>query len=783
MPTVINTNLASLFAQNSLSNAQNSLATSVQRLSSGLRINSAKDDAAGLSISQNMQSQINGTNQSIRNLSDATNLLQTADSSLSTVQDMMLRLKQLATQGYDGSLSTSQKLNIVQEMKDLNAEINATAARTAFNGINLLSSGSSVDLNNSDIKTGTRIQNTAVTVLGTDNTKGLGYYSRTGTGTSTGLNDLSLGALGGIGSAAAGTVATTYDVELSSEMLKQIPGSYVLTSNGANLTLTGTFNGLAQSQTVAVKDAIASNVSGQATTTDQILDFSNFGISINMRSVRGTGDKVTGEALASQLASSTYKNLQVNGTGGEITGMNLSGVAPGTYTMTYNRTGGVGSLVAGLGQSINASGSALTGQAITLSGGSGSGATATVDFDVSGNITGLTVTAAGSGYKAGDLLTGTATTSITATVDGASTVSSIKASVGVQTNVLKDVKAGDSVYVGGKTFVASQAITAAQLATAMAGANGDVSISNRGVVGTLSGSFTTGLTATASSSSLLLSNATGADIAVAVADRTAVITKVATNIMVGQNLTSITGSSSTLTMSGTVNGIATTQSLAVSDNAALATQKFNFDSFGIAFDAKSYQAQTADQIGTSLATLNAGVGQSVSGGPGQVVVASGNNSALKFQSGPNSDAYIQIDTLNIQTASTGQFAGDQLEMVTLGSVISESGAGKLGTLGLTDTIDTWQTAFKNAAAAVDNALEFISTKRATYGSQMNRLSFVSTNLQAQSTNLQNSRSAIIDTDFAAETAKLTKGQIMQQAATAMLAQANQMPNVILSLLK
>jgi flagellin len=104
-------------------------------------------------------------------------------------------------------------------------------------------------------------------------------------------------------------------------------------------------------------------------------------------------------------------------------------------------------------------------------------------------------------------------------------------------------------------------------------------------------------------------------------------------------------------------------------------------------------------------------------------------------------------------------------------------------LGSLDTIDTWQTAFKNAAAAVDNALEYVSTQRSVYGSQMNRLSYVSTNLQAQSTNIQNSRSAIIDTDFAAETARLTKGQIMQQAATAMLAQANQMPNVILSLLK
>jgi len=154
MPTVINTNLASLFAQNSLTNAQNNLAQSVQRLSSGLKINSAKDDAAGLSIAQNMQSQINGTNQSIQNLNNATNLLQVADSSLATIQDMLLRLKQLATQGYDGSLSNIQREAIVTQMKDLNDEINKTASRTQFNEINLLSSGSTVDTNNSSIEAG-----------------------------------------------------------------------------------------------------------------------------------------------------------------------------------------------------------------------------------------------------------------------------------------------------------------------------------------------------------------------------------------------------------------------------------------------------------------------------------------------------------------------------------------------------------------------------------------------------------------------------------------------------
>ena len=244
MSTVINTNLASLFAQNSLSNAQNNLATSVQRLSSGLRINSAKDDAAGLSISQNMQSQINGTNQSIRNLSDATNLLQVADTSLSTVQDMLLRMKQLSVQGYDGSLSIGQKLNIVQEMKDLNAEINATAARTQFNGINLLTSGSSIDQVNSDIKVGSTLANVAVAVKNTTiGVDGLGYYAiGGGAGTNANLGD----------AVNTGGVNSTFQINLDPAKQASAPGTYTLSSVGANLTLTGTFKGQAMSQTVTV---------------------------------------------------------------------------------------------------------------------------------------------------------------------------------------------------------------------------------------------------------------------------------------------------------------------------------------------------------------------------------------------------------------------------------------------------------------------------------------------------------------------------------------------------
>ena len=798
MSTVINTNLASLFAQNSLSNAQNNLASSVQRLSSGLRINSAKDDAAGLSISQNMQSQINGTNQSIRNLSDATNLLQVADSSLSTVQDMLLRLKQLATQGYDGSLSVSQKLNIVQEMKDLNTEINATAARTAFNGINLLSSGSSVDLNNSDLKAGMALTTTAPAITQTNSSYGVGYYATGGTGAATGLNDVSTGLLLGVGNAA--TTATTYSITLDPAMAPKIANqSFTFSSNGANLTITGTLNGLAASQTINVADAASNATGGTAKTTQQTLDFSNFGIKLNLSSTRAAGDTLTGSAIATKLATSTYRNLQVTGTNGEITDVRLSGVAPGTYSLKYNETGGVGSLalpstLTGKVSALSGAGSAYGVSLVSASGDLGTGGKANISWDASGNITSIAMHTAGSLYKAGDVLTiagftQAAGSSVIPTIAQTTAgVGGVSAETQTVTFNAAAMSAGDSITIAGLTFTANQTLTTAQALSAFTNLAAGATTGSAGqqLLGSYSGALT-GFSSGAGNgvSALVLTSSTLADVGTAVVSTTQRATATIaglSDIVVGKDISSPTGSK-TLTMSGTVNGTATTQSLAVSANAALATQTFNFSSFGVQFDVKSYQGQSETEIGTALSTLNGLGGTASFGNPGQLIVAQGNNSALKFQSGANSDAFIQIDTINVQTGTSGTYAGTALEMTTLGSRIATAGSGNLAALGLNDTIETWQAAFKNAAAAVDNALEFISTKRATYGSQMNRLSYISTNLQAQSTNLQNSRSAIIDTDFAAETAKLTKGQIMQQAATAMLAQANQMPNVILSLLK
>jgi flagellin len=141
MASVINTNLASLYAQRNLSGAQSSLSTAVERLSSGLRINRAKDDAAGLGISENIKQQITAINQGVRNANDAISMVQTAEGSLSEVSTILQRMKELSVQARNDSLSTVQRTYISDELVALKNEINAIAERTTFNDISLAKNG------------------------------------------------------------------------------------------------------------------------------------------------------------------------------------------------------------------------------------------------------------------------------------------------------------------------------------------------------------------------------------------------------------------------------------------------------------------------------------------------------------------------------------------------------------------------------------------------------------------------------------------------------------------
>jgi flagellin len=566
MPTVINTNLASLFAQNNLSSAQNNLATSVQRLSSGLRINSAKDDAAGLAISQNMQGQINGVNQSIRNLSDATNMIQTADSSLATIQDMLLRMKQLATQGYDGSLSTSQKGSIVNELSQLNEEINATAYRTRFNGNTLLATANTVENNTADVFSGQSL-NTALSAPSFATTATINAQSGT---MATGF----IGAVTGATAATAAFVLPSGD-DLAKLVDKTGTTTFTFEADGRNLTLQASINGVYTTDTVSISDS--DYTTGTTTDNYKTLNFEKFGItlSLNIKTNTALTADVLGDAVASAFDGDTFT---LTGETSKITDIKLSGAESGTYTLTDNNSG-----------------------------------TITMGWtDASG---------------------------------------------------------------------------------------------------------------TAHSDAINLANTSGYS-------------------WTGGEYTTV-----------------------------------DFKAAGIKLEIYNFQTRTGTEIADQLSALSNYAGA----GTGELIVKGNGTSSLAFQSGPDAGSYIDVETINVMTATEGIYAGSESEMTLLGTKLA--GDNGLTTLTSSTSASDWASSFTDVADAIDVALDWISEQRGIFGAQMNRLSYLSSNLQATSTNMQASRSSIIDTDFASETAQLTKGQIMQQAATAMLAQANQMPNVILSLLK
>jgi len=142
MALTVNTNIASLNAQRNLTTTQTQLNKSLQRLSSGLRINSAADDAAGLSISEGMRSQIRSMNQAVRNANDGVSLVQTAEGALNEVSNILVRMRELATQSATGTVSSDQRAYIDNEFTQLKNEIDRISSATQFNGTNLLANAS-----------------------------------------------------------------------------------------------------------------------------------------------------------------------------------------------------------------------------------------------------------------------------------------------------------------------------------------------------------------------------------------------------------------------------------------------------------------------------------------------------------------------------------------------------------------------------------------------------------------------------------------------------------------
>jgi flagellin len=160
MAAVLNSNVASLWASKNLQGAQSKMADSVERLSSGLRINRASDDAAGLGITNALTQQINGANQGVRNLNDGISMVQTVEGAIAAAQEMAQRILTLATQGANGTFGATERTAIQSEMRQLIIAINAIGGRTKFSGNSLLSqpidgSGTGFTLQVSNVTTDT----------------------------------------------------------------------------------------------------------------------------------------------------------------------------------------------------------------------------------------------------------------------------------------------------------------------------------------------------------------------------------------------------------------------------------------------------------------------------------------------------------------------------------------------------------------------------------------------------------------------------------------------------
>jgi len=156
MPAVLGTNVASLWASKNLQSAQSNMADSVERLSSGLRINRARDDAAGLGISNALTQQINGANQGIKNLNDGISIVQTAEGAINAASEMAQRIMTLATQGANGTIATGSAgaTTIVNEMRVLMDSIDKIQSRTKFSGVTLLN-GAAITIASSNVSSDT----------------------------------------------------------------------------------------------------------------------------------------------------------------------------------------------------------------------------------------------------------------------------------------------------------------------------------------------------------------------------------------------------------------------------------------------------------------------------------------------------------------------------------------------------------------------------------------------------------------------------------------------------
>ena len=252
MALTVNTNVASLTSQRNLGGSQEMLKTSLERLSTGLRINSAKDDAAGLAISERFTAQIKGLNQGVRNANDGISLAQTAEGALGEVTNNLQRIRELAVQASNATNTSADRAALQNEVTALVAEIDRVATQTAFNGTKLLNGGFTgavfqIGANAGDSITINSIANSTAGNLGTQVTQKL-----VGGGTITAITDFTAITSGTITLSASALSDKTFGAIASASSYQERAGQIVDAINNASGT-TGVFAYINSANTVTLQ--------------------------------------------------------------------------------------------------------------------------------------------------------------------------------------------------------------------------------------------------------------------------------------------------------------------------------------------------------------------------------------------------------------------------------------------------------------------------------------------------------------------------------------------------
>jgi len=638
MPSFINTNISSLNAQRNLNTSQSALATSLERLSSGLRINSAKDDAAGLAISSRMTSQINGNNQATRNANDGISLAQTAEGDLAQMGTNLQRMRDLAVQSANATNSASDRAALQAEVASLAAEIDRVAQNSSFNGVKLLDGSFTAQTFHVGAGATANDQISISSIASARTTQ-----------------------LGGVGTTSAATVTGT-----------AVTGALTagaLTLNGFQVGASATGTGAGQSTDSAFSIATAINAISV-----------NTGVTATANSHSVTGAAAT---VFTAIAADTFS----------INGINIGAVAAGGSAPGQGANLAAAVNLVSTQTGVTASASATTG-AVTLTAADGR-----------------------------DILIG-----LGGTATNPTTAAAAKATFLTQTGLLTGnvgTQAAAKVLGGTVgTVVAAGAASAASTATIAAGA-----LTFTGAAGTISvGAITLPGTSAVNNATAIIN---AINTALVAATGGAALNGVATQAAGVITFTAGTDATMTLGLGLT----ATDAPTAVTNTTTMATLT--------GFSAVQLGTQAASALGVD----NHGTVSLSSSNAAGIVLSGGNPALAGFTAGT--------------TAAT-----------TVSSVSAISAVDVSTAAGAT-----------NALAAIDGAIATINSSRASLGAYQNRFASVVTSLQTTSENLTASRSRIMDTDFAAETSQLTRNQILQQAGTAMLAQANQLPQNVLTLLR